>query len=228
MYSVTTSELMYANGVSKYIVFMGKRGIDGQSPVDVAKLEGESDIELINNPLGSGVLVDVDGNYTSDDNKQQGSIAVNMDGLGADVTDDLCILDCDVSGYSVAEVKGTALPYENGEMSLYKSHSGNEHEVTLTGTTYTELSIDGGRYDSSASKWYASGNTIIAVKVAAAATKTLGTVTTANWSAKYKLVSGGSDINADILGFADSNKTVFVRVPDKCYSFEVECEATAS
>ena len=97
MYSVCTSELLYKDASNQYVVYMGKRAIDGTEPVDVAKLEGESDIELINNGLGSGILSDVDGNLTTDDNKQQGSIGINMDGLGADITDDLCILDCTVS-----------------------------------------------------------------------------------------------------------------------------------
>lgn len=97
MYSVCPSDLLYKDASNQYIVYMGKRAIDGTEPVDVAKLEGESDLELINNGLGSGILADVDGNLTTDDNKQQGSIGINMDGLGADVTDDLCILDCTVA-----------------------------------------------------------------------------------------------------------------------------------
>ena len=105
MYSVTTSDLMYKNSSTQFIIFMGKRGVDGNSPIDVSKLEGESGIEVINNGLGSGVLVDEDGNYTSDDNKQQGSVAINMDGLGACVSDDLCILDCE---WSISEIGPTA------------------------------------------------------------------------------------------------------------------------
>ena len=97
MYSVCPSDLLYKDASNQYIVYMGRRAIDGTEPVDVAKLEGESDLELINNGLGSGILADVDGNLTTDDNKQQGSIGINMDGLGADVTDDLCILDCTVA-----------------------------------------------------------------------------------------------------------------------------------
>lgn len=105
-YSVTTSDLMYKDATHQYIVFMGKRKVDGHSPIDAAKLEGESGIELINNGLGSGVLEDEDGNITADDNKQQGSIAINMDGLGACVSDDLCILDC---VYEINEIKGSEL-----------------------------------------------------------------------------------------------------------------------
>jgi len=226
-FSVTTSPIMYKNATTQYIIFMGKRGIDGEYPVDVSKLEGESDIEVINNGLGSGVLIDEDGNYTSDDNKQQGSVAINIDGLGAAVSDDLCILPCEVS---INEIKESALPLAS--RTGYASHSGNELEVTLTGTSYTEFSgLKGIRYDATATKYYASGSTIVAATVVAKSTKTLGSVTAANWSATYKLENGGSDINAEILAIIKTtadNDTIIVRVPDKAYSFEIECEATAS
>ena len=118
MYSVTVSDLMYKNASTQYIVFMGKRGIDGTSPIDVAKLQGESGIEVINNGLGSGVLIDEDGNYTSDDNKQQGAVAINMDGLGACVSDDLCILDCE---FTASEISRTIIDLAN--LSGYVSTS---------------------------------------------------------------------------------------------------------
>lgn len=140
MYSVNVSDLMYAgNGLSagkQWVVFMGKRGIDGQSPIDVAKLQGESGIEVINNGLGSGVLVDEDGNYTADDNKQQGSVAINMDGLGACVSDDLCILDCQ---FTATEIKGSEI--DTDDLSGYVSVSPYA-KVTIkafVGTTETTV-----------------------------------------------------------------------------------------
>lgn len=82
------SELLL--GTSGHIsVLMGRRQ-NGQAPVDEAKMDG---IEIINNPLGSGVLLDEDGEITSDDNKQKGSIAMNANGIGYYVNDDLCILN---------------------------------------------------------------------------------------------------------------------------------------
>lgn len=108
IYSVTDSDLMYKNASTQYIVYMGRRGVDGTSPVDVAKLEGESGIQLINKGLGTGILTDVDGKLTTDDNNQQGVVAINMDGLGAAVSDDLCILDCEVS---INEIAGTVLDF---------------------------------------------------------------------------------------------------------------------
>ena len=86
-------ELLIKNASTHYMVCMGRRP-NGQSPIDVAKIEG---VEVIHNPLGSGVLLDVDGNYTSDDNKQKGSVAMNINGLGAYVNDDLCVIDVEVS-----------------------------------------------------------------------------------------------------------------------------------
>lgn len=226
IYSVTTDDLMYKNDSTQYIIFMGKRENDNQSPVDVSKLTGESDIELINNGLGSGVLVDEDGNYTSDDNKQQGSVAINIDGLGAAVSDDLCILDCEVS---INAIKATALPLT--QRTGYVSHSGNELEITLTGTTYTEFATKGIRYDSDATKYYASGNTIVAAQVKATTGKTLGSVTAANWTATYKLSATGDSINANVLAITKTtanNDTIIVQVPDKAYSVTIACAATAS
>ena len=223
MYSVTVSDLMYKNASTQYIVFMGKRGIDGQSPVDVAKLQGESGIEVINNGLGSGVLVDEDGNYTADDNKQQGSVAINMDGLGACVSDDLCILDCE---FAAEEIKGIELPLS--QLSGYLSHSGAEIEVGLTAGSNTALTVEGARFDSTASKYYGSAGTILAVKVAGNSGYTLGTVNASKWSATYKNANGGDNIDAEILGFGDSFKTMLVRVPANAYSFAVACTATAS
>lgn len=106
MYSVTESDIMYPDASHQLIIYMGKRGIDNASPVDVSKLSGESDIELINKGLGHGILKDEDGNYTTDDNNQQGVVAINMLGLGACVSDDLAILNCTVA---IDEVAPTAL-----------------------------------------------------------------------------------------------------------------------
>lgn len=223
---VNDTQTLYKDDTHHYMVMMGKRAIDNKSPVDVSKLSGEPEYELINKGLGTGIIEDVDGHTTSDDNKQKGAIAINIDGLGACVSDDLAILNCEVP---VNTIPGTALPIN--QLSGYVSHSGNEHEVTLTGTQYTELEVSGARYDATAGKYYASGNTIVAVQVKAAANKTLGSVTAAAWSASYKLVSGGADINAEVLGCtktAANYDTLIVRVPNDCYSFAVECTATAS
>ncbi len=237
LFSVTTNDLMYKNATTQRLVLMGKRKIDGESPVDVSKLEGESDIELINNPLGSGVLYDEDGKITSDDNKQQGSVAINMDGLGSAVSDDLCILNCEVS---VNEIKGSNLV--TSDLTGYVSHSGNEIEVTLTPGTKTAITVDGARYDSTASKYYASGSTIISATVAATSTYTLGSVTAANWSATY--YRNKDEYDADVAASATTNQktaeilavvkttanndTVIVRVPQNAYKFTIACAATAS
>lgn len=227
IFSDTIVPSMYKSDTVQYLVLMGKRGIDGNSPVDVAKLEGESDIEVINNGLGNGVLVDVDGNYTSDDNKQQGSVAINIDGLGAAVSDDLCILDCEIT---VDEIKGSALLEE--QKTGFVSKSGAEVEVAFTGTQYTEAVITGARFDSSASKYYGNASTIVSIQVKAAAGKTLGTVAANNWTATYKLENGGADIDAEILACiktAANYDTLLVRVPVNAYgALAIGCTATAS
>lgn len=226
IFSDTIDESMYKNDSTQYLVIMGKRGIDGNSPVEVSKLEGESNIEVINNGLGTGVLVDVDGNYTSDDNKQQGAVAINMDGLGACVSDDLCILNCEIS---VNKIKGSALIEE--DKTGFVSKSGNEIEITLDAGTNTNFTLRGARYDSTASKYYGNGSTIISVQVKADEGKTLGAVTTALWKPVYKLVSGGADKDAEIVAIVKTtadNDTLLVRVPENAYSFKVECDATAS
>lgn len=237
VFSVTANELLYKNDTTQRLVLMGKRDIDSQSPVDVSKLEGESDIDVFDNGLGSGVLVDEDGNYTSDDNKQQGSVAINMDGLGSAVSDDLCLLNCEVS---VNEIKAINLPLE--DRTGFVSKSGNEIELGLTGTQYTEFVVKGTRYDSTAAKHYATGSTIVSVQVKGVTGKALGTVNANAWSATYYLDKADSDADttagtttnqktAKILAVvktAANNDTVLVEVPNNAYSFNVKCTATAS
>lgn len=93
------SDLLQKSASVHYMVCMGRRP-NGDSPVDVAKMK---DVEVYNNGLGSGVVLDEDGNYTSDDNKQKGSIAMTAPGLGAYVNDDLCIIDVEVSETTIGE-----------------------------------------------------------------------------------------------------------------------------
>lgn len=96
------SDLLMINDHEQYVVFMGRTN-EGKSPVEVKDYK---DVEVINNPLGSGVLLDEDGNITADDNKQQGSVAMNALGLGAAVTDDMCILVCK---FSIDAINGSDL-----------------------------------------------------------------------------------------------------------------------
>ena len=228
--SVPTSDnvTLYKSDTVHRMVLMGKRGIDGQSPVDVSKLEGVPDIELIHNGLGSGVLMDVDGNLTSDDNKQQGSIGINIDGLGACVSDDLAILLCEVT---VNTVPGTALAISG--LTGYVSHSGNEVEITEDAGTNTHYVYSGARHDATASKDYASKNTIIKVQVVADEGEAFSggaAPASNNWGATYKLVSGGDDIGATILAVvktAVNYDTAIIQVPNDCYSFKVSSAATA-
>ena len=93
LFTECPSDAIYKSDTKQWMVCMGRREVGGASPVDVAEMDG---IEVIHNQLGSGVLLDEDGNITSDDNKQKGSIAMNANGLGAYVNDDLCIIDVEI------------------------------------------------------------------------------------------------------------------------------------
>lgn len=221
IFSDTIDPQMYKNSTTQYLVLMGKRGIDGQSPVDVAKLEGESGIELLNKGLGHGVLIDEDGNYTSDDNNQQGAVAINMDGLGAAVSDDLCILDCE---FTVNEVAKTALA--DSDRTGFVSKSPDDIEIAGTLTTGVEMTFGGATHDSTANKDYVSRSTIIKATIKAATGKTLGTPDADDWSITD--ASGTAYAGAKIIAFADSYKTAIIEVGQYCKAFKVKCDTTAS
>ncbi len=91
----------------QYIFFIGKPR-DGGLPAAEYKLDGGAGYQLYNNGLGSGLLTDKDGNLTTDDNHQQGTIAVNLRKLADVVTDDTCILVCKfaLANIDTTEVKG--------------------------------------------------------------------------------------------------------------------------
>lgn len=224
IFSVTTTDNMYVteeDGTEKqYMVLMGRRKIDGTSPVTKAKLEGTGEFELIHNPLGSGVLYDEDGNVTADDNRQSGSVAINIDGLGASVNDDLCILNCLVN---IAEIKATNIPEH--EKTNFKSISGNAIELAYTKGTNTDFIVTGVNHIDG--KDYAYGSTILKVQVKAQDTKTLGAVTAANWSVTYE-----TDKKAEIISVIKTvaaNDTIIVQVPHTVEGvLTIACTATAS
>lgn len=123
------SDLFYTTDGYQYIVFIG-RTPEGKLPVVTYSM---GDVEVINNALGSSVLLDEDGNITSDDNHQQGSVAVNAKGLGAAVTDDMCILVCK---FKLDEIAGTNLAMS--ERSEYVSSSG------ISKLTFSAVKLDDG------------------------------------------------------------------------------------
>lgn len=99
-----SSDLLYNDdGTTHTIVFAGKNA-QGQSPVTDYALE---EVEVIHNPLGSGVIVDEDGNLTNDANKQLGSVALNIEGVSAAINDDLCILNCKYTIETTNEASAT-------------------------------------------------------------------------------------------------------------------------
>lgn len=107
---------LFQDGENHYVVFMGRQ-FDGTSPIDAYQI---GEVEVINNPLGSGVLQDEDGNITADDNKQIGSVAMNARGLCAVLADDLAVLNCKVA---VDTINGSELGYN--ELSHFVSSSPN-------------------------------------------------------------------------------------------------------
>lgn len=102
MISECSSDLLQKSSTHHYVIFLG-RTPDGRKPVTCRKM---GDVQVINNPLGSGVLPDEDGNITDDANHQVGSVAMNALGLGAHISDDMCILVCE---FPVTTIAGTNL-----------------------------------------------------------------------------------------------------------------------
>ena len=92
MFSECPSNLAVKDNATHYVVCMG-RSKDGSLPIDTFEMGG---VEIINNPLGTGLLKDSKGNLTSDDNKQLGSIAWNLDCFGSNVYDDLALIRFEV------------------------------------------------------------------------------------------------------------------------------------
>jgi len=214
LFAECPSDLLIKNSSTQYLVLMGRRP-SGESPIDCAKIEG---VEIIHNPLGSGVLLDVDGNYTSDDNKQKGSVAMNINGLGCYINDDLCVLTLEAS---VNEISKSVLG--EAEKSGYVSHSFSDIEITLSAGSNTTMTLEGARYDSSATKWYGARSTIVMAKVSADAGNAFASnkPATTDWSVT-------SSKGAKIVGFADSNKTCFVELSNGAEAFTITCSATAS
>lgn len=228
MFSITTSKVLYKSATVQILVLQGRRGIDGESGVEVSKMEGYGKTEFGDNGLGDGLIYDEDGNLVNDKNKQKGSCYVNALGVGAGISDDLAILNCDVT---VNEIKGSAIP--TAALNRFVSKSGNEHEITASAGTKTHFVYTGARYDATASKYYANGNTILAVKVVADEGEAFSggaAPASDNWTVTYKETSAGDSLNAEILAVVKGSvdyDTVIVRVPDHCYSFTIASAATA-
>jgi N4-gp56 family major capsid protein len=83
------SDLLVKDASNHWMVCLGKTP-QGISPITCAKM---NELQVWDNPLGSGVIEDEDGNLTDDANRQRGSIAIKTDGLAAVINDDLCVID---------------------------------------------------------------------------------------------------------------------------------------
>ena len=81
-------------------------------------MEGYGKTEFGDNGLGDGLIYDEDGRLTNDKNKQKGSCYINALGVGVGISDDLAILNCEVT---INEVSGTTI--DLAERHGYKSTS---------------------------------------------------------------------------------------------------------
>lgn len=83
-----------------YVIFIGRTTV-GRLPAKYFHKAGGNGIELILNPLGSGVVEDSNGKIKADNNKQKGSVAENMKYVSAHIMDDRAVLTLYVeAGYS--------------------------------------------------------------------------------------------------------------------------------
>lgn len=103
MFSITTSKVVYKDSGTQILVLQGRRGIDNESGVEVSRMEGYGKIEFGDNGLGDGLIYDEDGNLTNDKNKQKGSCFINALGVGVGISDDLAVLNCEVTINEVAK-----------------------------------------------------------------------------------------------------------------------------
>ena len=221
------SDLLIKDASNHWMVCLGKTP-QGNSPITCAKM---NELEVWDNPLGSGVIEDEDGKLTDDANRQRGSIAIKTDGLAAVINDDLCIINIAVPA---TEIKKSELLEE--DKHLFVSKSGNDGiELDLTAGSNTEFVVTGARYDATASKYYGTGDTLVSVQVKASSTYTLGTVAASNWSAKYELkdhtVANSNAYDAKIIGViktAANYDTLLVLVPHDADKLVIACTATAS
>lgn len=118
MFSISTSKVLYKNATTQILVLQGRRGIDNESGVECSKMEGYGKTEFGDNGLGDGLIYDEDGRLTNDKNKQKGSCYINALGVGVGISDDLAILNCEVT---INEVSGTTI--DLAERHGYKSTS---------------------------------------------------------------------------------------------------------
>ena len=81
------------NGVVQgyYMIFVGLTPTS-RKPGERFHKAGESGIEVIPNPLGSGVVEDANGKIKNDNNHQKGSVAENMKYVSAHILDDRAVL----------------------------------------------------------------------------------------------------------------------------------------
>lgn len=95
-----------SDGTNQTIIFMGRDPYTGSKPAVTYSLHG---LDVTIEPLGSGTIIDANGNYRKDTLKQLGSIGITMDCFAAAVTNDKCVLTCKAADTNFTVVKESAI-----------------------------------------------------------------------------------------------------------------------
>lgn len=105
-----TDAALYESG-SQYVIFLAGHNVLGNMAV---KAFGGVQWDVIDNPLGSGVIADKNGNIVSDYNHQMGAVAANLKNFGAVHQADEIHLVCKVTLAEFGATDGGEQTYEFG------------------------------------------------------------------------------------------------------------------
>lgn len=106
-----------------YLIFLAKSP-RGENPAVLFRLSDGDEVR--HNPLGSEILTTRDGKYTSDDNGQLGSMAMNIKGFTGHITDDRAIIVCEVPSSYISdgiyvEDDAVSAPYDGMNVYNFKT-----------------------------------------------------------------------------------------------------------
>jgi hypothetical protein len=93
-----TDEVLYKDATTVYTLFIGKA--NGEMPVKTISF-GNDSVQTYDNPLGSGVSKDAQGNIVNDHNHQHGSVAYKVQGFATSILYDEAIIRAE---YTIEEV----------------------------------------------------------------------------------------------------------------------------
>ena len=122
-----------------FIIFIGKTET-GRLPGTRYGRGGDS-VEVIHNPLGTAVLVDKNGKYKADNNKQAGSVAFNVKDFSGHIYDDRAIITCFVPDSYVDGVFEEETDMASVQKTLKEVIAGKDGQSGKK-RTYTEADAD--------------------------------------------------------------------------------------